>query len=103
MSNYEKFLKAIQEKRIILVKRYTSEKGIIERRCVPYDYAVGKRSKDNIKKYWIWHIETKHISVANSEDIISIEILDEYFNPADYIKWNPPFGWEIKRNWGIYS
>lgn len=103
MTNHEKFLQAIQEKKIVLIKKHTEEKGIIERRCVPYDYAVGKRFKDNIKRYWTWHIETKHPSPVKSEDIISIEILDEYFDPADYINWNPPYDWEIQRNWGIYS
>lgn len=103
MNNHEKFLQAIQEKRVLLIKKYTEEKGIIERKCVPYDYAVGRKFKDSIKRYWTWHIDTKHPSHAKSEDIINIEILDEYFEPANYITWNPPYNWEIQRDWGTYS
>ena len=103
MTNHEKFIQAIQEKRVILIRKNTDEKWIIERKCIPYDYAIGKKFKDSIKRYWAWHIETKHPSSAQSEDIINIEILDEYFEPADYISRNPPYDREIQRDWGQYS
>ena len=62
MINHEKFLQAIQEKRVIVVTKQTKEKGIIKRKSIPYDYAVGKKFKDTIKRYWTWHVETKHPS-----------------------------------------
>ncbi len=103
MTNHDKFLQAIKEKKVILMERNSKEKGIIERKCIPHDYAVWKKFKDNIKRYWSWHIETGHPSSAKSEDIINIEILDEHFDPADYISWDPPYDWDVPRDWGIYS
>lgn len=40
MSNYENLIYAIQNKRIIIMKFNSDEKGIITRFCVPFDYGL---------------------------------------------------------------
>lgn len=104
MDSHTKFLQAIQDKKYILMTKNTKDKGIIERRCVPYDYAVGKNHKsDNTPRYWTWHLETKHPSPTKERDVIEIKILDECFDPGEYVTWSSPYNWSTPRDWGVYS
>ena len=105
MDNIQKFEKAIRDKKLILMVKDTKEKGVIKRKCVPYDFAPGKTHKDkNLKYYWTWHTETKHPSNALPKNVKEIQILeDETFEPRDYIHWDPPYNWNVSRDWGEYS
>lgn len=42
------FINAINSKKVVEVKFNSKEKGVIVRRCRPFDFALSKRYKDNI-------------------------------------------------------
>jgi hypothetical protein len=105
MTNHEKFLQAIQEKRIVKVKFDTQGKGIIERICIPFDFGPSKRNlKTNPDRYHFYDLDSpegSHTLSIIPEQLILIEFTDRTFDPANYITWTP--NWFIVRNWGIYS
>jgi len=68
---------------------------------VPFDFGPSKNDKVKIDKVHFWNVDSNHNLPVIPEQIISIEIFDEEFNPADYIKWIPD--WNIARDWGKYS
>ncbi len=106
MNNHQKFLQAIQEKKIIKMKFDSKEKGIIERLCVPFDFGPWRRNiSPNPDRYHVYDLnspEGKHNVSIEVKQLINIEITDELFNPADYVTWND-VKWFIKRDWGNYS
>lgn len=105
MTNHEKFLQAIHERRLVELTVRTKQKDVIERLCIPYDFGPSRRPnlKVNPEKYHFWHNETGHPSAFLPAQIISLEITGNSFDPAQYIKWRSPYNWFVPRNWGIYS
>lgn len=102
--HHDSFLQSIHEKRIISLTFNANEKGIIKRKCICYDYAVSKKYKDQNRRYHFHDLDSpdgQHNLSILAEQIISIELSNEIFNPGDYIKWVP--NWSIERNWGPYS
>lgn len=98
------FINAINNKRVLEVKFNSKEKGVIVRKCIPFDFATSKRYKDNIERYHFYDLDSpsgKHNLSILPEQIIEIKVLDETFNPSDYITWKT--NWSISRDWGIYS
>jgi hypothetical protein len=104
MSNYEKFIQAIHNKRIIVAKIDSKEKGVITRTCIPFDYGPSRIYKDGLDRYHLYDLDSpegKHNLSVIPEQIIDIEITNEHFEPSDYVRWEP--NWIIERDWGIYS
>ena len=103
--NYNVFLQAITEKKKILVRFQSKEKGMVQRLCIPFDFGPSHRNlKINPDRYHFYDLNSpdgKHTLSILPEQLIEIELLEENFNPADYITWNT--NWFIKRDWGIYS
>ena len=101
---HKKFLEALHEKRKVSVKVNSFEKGIIVRKCVPFDYGASKRYHDNSDRYHFYDLDSPegshNLSILPSQ-LIEIAILDESFDPKDYVKWTPD--WMIKRDWGDFS
>lgn len=96
------FLDAIHQKKLVTVIFNSKEKGIITRKCVPFDFGPSKKDKSKVDKFHFWNIDSNHNLPVLPEQLINMEILNEEFNPADYIKnWIPE--WNIKRDWGKYS
>lgn len=95
------FLEAVHTKKLISVTFNSKEKGIITRKCVLFDFGPSKRDKVKIDKFHFWNIDSNHNLPVLVEQIINMEILNEDFNPADYVKWTP--NWHIKRDWGSNS
>lgn len=102
--HYSLFVNAINEKKKIKMLKRDKEWNIVEKYYIPWDLAVGKKNiKDKREKYWNYNIEDKHTSPTNQEDVVKIIVLDETFDPADYIDWEGPYNRTVKRAWGIYS
>jgi hypothetical protein len=101
----EKFIKAIKEKRIISVKFNSQDKGEITRKCLPFDFGPWRRKiNPNPDRYHLYDLDSpdgQHNLSILPDQIIEISLLDEYFDPANYINWTP--SWFIIRDWGIYS
>jgi hypothetical protein len=105
MDNINIFFKAINSKKLINLTFNSKEKWIIIRKCVPFDFWPWRRkialNPDRFHFYDLDSPDWKHNLSILPEEVIKIEILNESFNPWDYVKWQP--NWFIKRDWGIYS
>lgn len=102
--DYQKFIEAIHQKKLVKVVVDTKEKGIIQRKCVPFDFAVSGKYKDGKERFHFWDLDSpdvQHNLSVLPDNLKSLEILEESFNPADYVKWPPD--WTITRDWGVYG
>ena len=100
------FIEAIHEKKIVKITFIAKNDSYPRvRKCVPFDYSTSKIDKDKILKFQMYDLDSpngQHNLSLHPDQIIEIEKLNETFEPADYVKWEPD--WNIKRNsWGIYS
>ena len=101
---YNLFLNAIHEKRKVKVKINTFEKGEIQRICIPFDFWPSKRSKDGKDRYHFNDLDSPdwpHVLSVLPEQLIDLVMLDETFNPEEYVKWTP--SWIVPRDWWNYS
>ena len=48
---HEDFLRAIHNKNIIVIRFNSNEKGIISRKCIPFDFGPSRRYKDKQDRY----------------------------------------------------
>ena len=107
MDNHQNFLKAIAEKKIVKLRFNARQKGIIERSCIPYDFGPSKIFlSPNPSRYHFYDLDSPngaHNLSIMIEQVILIEITEQNFDPANYIKWPPPYNWFITRDWGMYS
>lgn len=98
-------IEAIRAKKKVSVTFNSFEKGSITRICVPFDIAPSKRSKDQTPKFQFYDLDSpdgQHNLALFQSQIHTIAILDQIFNPGDYITWSP-MNWTIARDWGTYS
>lgn len=105
MDKKEIFITAIHSKKKVEVTFNSIEKGVITRICIPYDFGPSNRYKDGRDRYHFYDLnspEGKHNLSILPEQLINIEILNETFEPGDYVTWSP-INWHIKRDWGSYS
>jgi len=99
------FLAAIQSKKKIGI-RFNSQKDDDQtsRICAPMDFGPHARVPDKGNRYHVWNYRGTsgaHPMPIDPAEIISLDILEEDFDPAEFVKWQPK--WHIKRDWGIYS
>lgn len=104
----EDFIKAIQTKNKIRLTFFSKEDGgILVRTCAPMDYGPSRRTKEKNDRYHVWDYDSdqkKHTLGLNPEQIQKMEILDEQFDPAEFIDWDVQKSpWFISRDWGDYS
>ncbi len=101
---FDDFKKAIDNKLKLKLVFDSYEKGIIERTCIPFDFGPSRRYKDGQDRYHFYDLDSpdgKHnLSILPSQ-IKSLTLMNETFNPGDYITWEP--NWILKRDWGSYS
>ena len=105
---YEEFIQAIHNKRKIRLSYYAKKHGkVITRLCIPYDFGPSRRDKIKKDKYHFYDLEGSerpHPTPIFPEKIRGIKVLDETFDPKDYVKWDVKKSpWFVKRDWGEYS
>jgi len=101
---YDLFIEAINGTCLVEIKVHTEEKGIIDRKCVPFDYGQSRRYKDGRDRFHFYDLnspEGSHNLSILPENLLSLTKLEEGFNPADYVTWTP--NWIISRDWGERS
>ncbi|MCK4997154.1 hypothetical protein KAS08_02525 [Candidatus Pacearchaeota archaeon] len=107
MNNHEVFLYAIVNKKFVELTFKPKEKAMVTRRCIPFDFGPSRRKlKVNPSKYHFYDLdspERPHSLSILSEQIIKIKLLNESFDPVNYITWKPPYNWFTKRDWGNCS
>lgn len=102
--HHELFLQAINNKAILELCFDSIEKGKITRRCIPFDFGPSRRYKDGNDRYHFYDLDSpdgKHNLSILPFQINEIILLDETFEPGDYVKWTP--AWHISRDWGAFS
>ncbi len=104
------FLSAINDKRKVRVVFYSREDGKnIERICAPMDYGPSRRFNDGKDRYHLWDYfpdggKKPHPIPLEPSQIISINLTDEHFDPAEFITWDVNKSpWHYSRDWGQYS
>jgi len=99
------FINAIKEKRKIRVTFFSKEdRTNITRICAPMDYGPSTRAKEKNDRYHMWDYDSdtaKHTLSLPPEQIVKIELLQDVFNPSEFITWNT--NWFISRDWGVFS
>lgn len=98
------FFEAIDEKCLIEVTFKSYEKGIITRKCIPFDYAISNKYHDGIMYYHFYDLDSPngvHNLALKEEQLLKIDKLAEHFDPNDIVRWKP--NWTYKRDWGSKS
>ncbi len=109
MENKEKFLRAIDKKLKVKITFNSIEKGVITRTCIPFDFGPSQKKDaiDKTEKYHMYDLDSpdngQHNLSVTPEQLLDIVVLDEEFNPADYVIWDPPYKWIYPRDWGDKS
>ena len=106
--DHQEFIDAINNKQKVLLKFDSKEDGhALERKCAPMDYGPSRRAHDKKDRYHLWDYESdteQHVLSLLENQIISIEKLDEEFDPGEFITWDlNKSPWFYPRDWGIYS
>ena len=105
-NNYELFVRAINGTNKVELTFNSREKGIITRKVAPTDYGPSRRFPNLLEnRYHVLDLESSNgiihpIPLIESQ-IVELKILEETFNPAEYVTWTPQ--WHLARDWGIYS
>jgi len=101
MSFRDDFVSAIHQKKLVAVTAKTDEKGIIERKCVPFDYGPGYRPRDGVDYYHLRDVDSPdgpHNLTLLPSQLLDLKILDETFDPKEYVHGRT--GWHVSRDWG---
>jgi len=101
MSFRDDFIKAIHEKKRVFITADTDEKGKIQRTCVPLDYGPSGRPRDGVDRYHFWDLDSPdgaHKLLILPSQLLDLEILDDTFDPKDYVHGRTK--WHIPRDWG---
>ncbi len=99
------FLQGIHEKKYLLVDFIAKEDGLLRnRKCVPFDYGESRRYKDTEDRFHFLDLNSpsgSHTLSILPEQVKRIELVNEVFEPSEYVTWNP--NWIVSRDWGMQS
>lgn len=102
---HETFINAIHSKNKLLVHFFSKEdRGTLVRTCAPMDYGPSRRARVKNNRYHFWDYDSdtrSHTLSLNPEQIQSIEVLEDKFDPAEFVTWAT--SWFVQRDWGKYS
>lgn len=109
MTSKDEFVNAIHSMNMVRLTFYSKEDGHnLTRKCAPMDYGTIKGAKDGFSRFHFQDYESdtrkKHPLLLLEKHIVSMVVLDERFDPADFVdlrKWTP--NWHITRDWGRFS
>jgi len=101
----EQLLKqAITNCNLVNVTVKSFEKGTIIRVCIPFDIGPSRKYKDGKVRYHFYDLNSPdgiHNLSILPEQLTNIEILQDKFDPLNYVTWIP--NWFYKRDWGKCS
>ena len=102
------FKDAINSKSKIKLVFDSKEDGTyLTRECAPMDFGPSRRAKNKDDRFHFWDYESdvaKHVLSLLPHQVINITILEEKFEPAEFISWDITTSpWFYKRDWGQYS
>lgn len=103
--DHDIFISAIHSLNKVRVTFFSHKDGAdVTRTCAPMDF--GPKAKENPPKdrYHLWDFSSPsgaHTESLEANKIHSILILDEVFDPEDFVTWTP--NWHVSRDWGRFS
>ena len=101
----DEFIRAIRSRLKVQVTFFSrDDQSLVTRKCAPMDYGPSRRTRAQDDRYHLWDYESdtgQHTLSLNPEQIKQIVVLDEWFEPAEFITW--PTNWFVERDWGKYS
>lgn len=101
----EAFIEAIRSKNKIRITYHSDKDGkSVTRTIAPLDYGPHASYKDKTPRYQFWDYEGSskpHSSSLLVFAIEKIEVLDDTFDPSEFITWKCQ--WHVARDWGDYS
>lgn len=99
------FIAAIHSKNKVRLKFFSKEdQAILVRTCAPMDFGASRRAADKSDRFHFWDYDSdkeKHTLSLLPNQVKSIETLEETFNPAEFVTWQP--NWIVARDWGAFS
>jgi len=104
-SHHDIFISAIHDKQKVQVVFFSKKDEMtVIRQCAPFDFGPKAREKAQINRYHFWDYLSPsgpHTESLEANQIQSISLAGESFDPAAIVKWTPI--WHVPRNWGQYS
>lgn len=101
----QEFIAAIHNKKKLEITYYAQKHdAYVTRVCAPMDIGPHQRYPEKGDYYHVWDYDGSkgpHPAPLSKESIKSITVLDESFDPADFVTWNT--NWTVSRDWGAYS
>ena len=104
----EGFIQAIQDKKKVRLTFFSQEDGKnLVRVCAPMDIGPSRRAANKADRFHLWDYESdsrNHVLSLLPNQVINIEVLNEVFDPAEFITWDTTKSpWFVTRDWGQYS
>src|SRR6266498_5042022 len=88
----EQFIQAIHDKRKIRLTFYSKEdRSTLVRTCAPMDFGPSRRAKLKNDRFHFWDYDSDarvHTLSLSPEQIANIEVLNEHFDPREFITWD---------------
>ncbi|HQV70351.1 MAG: hypothetical protein WAT92_02595 [Saprospiraceae bacterium] len=102
------FINAIKRKNKVVLTFFSKEDGhLLKRKCAPMDFGPSRRAKDKADRFHLWDYDSDtkvHVLSLSQNQITNIEVIDEKFDPAEFITWDTKKSpWFITREWGNFS
>ena len=89
MDKHNLFLQAIHETKKVKIKAYFYDKGFRERICIPFDFGFSRKFHDKRDRYHFYDLDSPdgshNLSILPTQ-LIKITLLEETFEPKDYVK-----------------
>jgi hypothetical protein len=99
------FIAAIHSKNKIRLTFFSKEdRSLLIRTCAPMDFGASRHATNKSDRFHFWDYDSdtkNHTLSLLPNQVKSIEILEQTFNPAEFVTWSP--NWIVARDWGQYS
>ena len=86
MSFKSDFIRAIEEKKLVLITAETIESGHFQRKCVPLDFGPSGKPRDGLDRFHFWDLNSPHGAhklLLLPSQLLDLEVLPESFDPKD--------------------
>ena len=107
-ADHDAFIAGIDECKKIALTFVSKEDGggTLVRTCAPMDFGPSSRAKNKSNRYHSWDYDSdspdgRHTLSLLPEQVISIKLLEEGFDPSEFVSWPPD--WHYPRDWGTFS
>jgi hypothetical protein len=108
--DHEAFISGIRDRRKIILTFVSKEDAGLQltRTCAAMDYGPSRRARDKSDRYHFWDYDSdssdgRHTLSLLAGQILLIDETEERFDPAEFVTWDPPYGWFYPRDWGEFS